>query len=93
MMPHLYYETSAILITLVILGKWFEALAKGRTSEAIRKLIGLQPKRARVIRNGEETEIPVEEVRVGDYVRVRPGKKSPWTAWWKKENPPWTNPC
>ncbi len=73
----LYFETSAILITLIILGKLLEARAKGRTSEAIKKLLGLQPRTARVIRNGEEVDIPVEEVRVGDTVLVRPGERVP----------------
>ncbi|MBE3583438.1 MAG: copper-translocating P-type ATPase [Limnochordaceae bacterium] len=77
----LYFETSAILITLVILGKLLEALAKGRTSEAIRKLMGLQPRTARVIRTdpatGQQTEqdVPIEEVQVGDHIVVRPGER------------------
>lgn len=75
--PDLYYETSAILITLIILGKLFEALAKGRTSEAIKTLMGLQAKTALVVRNGEEINVPVEEVAVGDLVLVRPGEKIP----------------
>ena len=74
---HVYYESAAIIITLVLLGKMLEAQAKGRTSEAIRKLIGLRPKTARVIRCGEETEVPIEEVNVGDLVVVRPGEKIP----------------
>ncbi|GAW93733.1 heavy metal translocating P-type ATPase [Calderihabitans maritimus] len=72
-----YYETGAIIITLIILGKLLEAIAKGRTSEAIRKLMGLQAKTARVIRNGQELDIPVDEVEVGDIVVVRPGEKIP----------------
>ncbi|WP_051273584.1 heavy metal translocating P-type ATPase [Desulfotruncus alcoholivorax] len=72
-----YYETGAIIITLVLLGKTLETIAKGRTSEAIKKLIGLQAKNARVIRSGREMEIPVEEVEVGDLVVVRPGEKIP----------------
>lgn len=75
--PALYYETSAVLITLVILGKLFEALAKGRTSEAIKSLMGLQARTALVIRDGQEITIPVEEVIVGDVVLVRPGDKVP----------------
>ncbi|UVI33547.1 heavy metal translocating P-type ATPase [Paenibacillus spongiae] len=75
--PSLYYETSAILITLVILGKVFEANAKGRTSEAIKSLMGLQAKTALVIRDGKELTIPVDEVIVGDVVLVRPGDKVP----------------
>ncbi|MGN7471951.1 heavy metal translocating P-type ATPase [Brevibacillus sp. SAFN-007a] len=73
----LYYETSAVLITLIILGKLFEALAKGRTSEAIRKLMGLQAKTATVIRDGKEMVIPLEEVVVGDSTLVKPGEKIP----------------
>lgn len=75
---YLYFEASAVIITLITLGKYLEALAKGRTSEAIKKLMGLQPKTARVIRNNnQEMDIPVEEVEVGDIVVVRPGEKIP----------------
>ncbi|MFZ7102365.1 MAG: heavy metal translocating P-type ATPase [Peptococcaceae bacterium] len=74
---HVYYESSAIIITLVILGKLFEALAKGRTSEAIKKLMGLQPKTARVIRDNTEQDIPVDDVIVGDIVIVKPGERIP----------------
>jgi P-type Cu+ transporter len=73
----LYFETSAILITLIILGKLFEAKAKGRSSEAIKKLMGLQAKTALVIRSGEETEIPLEAVVTGDIILVKPGEKIP----------------
>ncbi|MFO7173792.1 MAG: heavy metal translocating P-type ATPase [Bacillota bacterium] len=74
---HLYYEAGATVLTLIILGKLLEAIAKGRTSEAIRKLLSLQARTARVIREGREVEVPVEEVRVGDLVVVRPGEKIP----------------
>ena len=74
---HVYYETSAIIITLIILGKLLEAIAKGKTSEAIKKLMGLQAKTARVIRDGQELDIPIEEVVVGDLILVRPGEKIP----------------
>ncbi|ADU30645.1 heavy metal translocating P-type ATPase [Evansella cellulosilytica] len=74
---YLFFETSAIIITLVLLGKLLEARAKGRTSEAIKKLIGLQPKLATVIQNGQEVQIPIEEVQLDDHVRVRPGEKIP----------------
>jgi Cu+-exporting ATPase len=74
---HLYFETAAVIITLIVLGKLLEARAKGRTSEAIKKLLGLQAKMARVIREGEELDIPVDEVRIGDLVVVRPGEKIP----------------
>ncbi|MFS8514108.1 MAG: copper-translocating P-type ATPase, partial [Planifilum fulgidum] len=72
-----YFETSAIIITLILLGKLLEAVAKGRTSEAIQKLMGLRAKTAVVIRDGREREIPVEEVEKGDLIRVRPGEKIP----------------
>ena len=75
--PELYFETAAFLITFVILGKWLEAKAKGRTSEAIKKLMGLQAKTARVIRNGQTLDIPLEEVLNGDVLIVRPGEKVP----------------
>lgn len=74
---HVYYETAAIIITLIVLGKYLEARAKGRTSEAIRKLLGLQAKTASVVRDGQEVQVPVEEVMVGDLVVVRPGEKIP----------------
>jgi len=74
---HLYFETSAIIITLIVLGKLLEVSAKGRTSAAIKKLIGLQAKTARVIRNGEERDIPMAEVVRHDIVLVRPGEKIP----------------
>jgi Cu+-exporting ATPase len=74
---HLYFETSAVIITLIVLGKLLEARAKGRTSAAIKELMGLQSRTARVLREGEELDIPVEEVVVGDMVVVRPGEKIP----------------
>jgi P-type Cu+ transporter len=76
-MAELYFETSAILITLIILGKLFEAKAKGRSSEAIKKLMGLQAKTATVFRDGTEKEIPIEEVAAGDIVYIKPGEKVP----------------
>jgi len=72
-----YFEVAATLITLVVLGKYLEAVAKGRTSEAIRKLMDLSPKKARVIRNGKEIEISAEKVKVGDTILVKPGEKIP----------------
>ncbi|ABG03112.1 ATPase, P type cation/copper-transporter [Rubrobacter xylanophilus DSM 9941] len=72
-----YFDTSAIIITLVLLGRLLEARARGRTSEAIKKLAGMQARTARVVRGGEEADIPVEEVAVGDTVVVRPGEKVP----------------
>jgi len=73
----LYYEVAGLLIAFILLGKWMEARAKGKTGEAIRALMGLRPKTATVVRGREEKEIPVEEVRVGDVVIVRPGEKIP----------------
>jgi Cu+-exporting ATPase len=74
---HVYFETAAVIITLIRLGKFLEARAKGRTSEAIKKLMGLRAKTARIVRAGIEQEVPVDEVRVGDVVLVRPGEKIP----------------
>ncbi len=72
-----YFDTSAAIIVLILLGRFLEARAKGKTSEAIKKLIGLQPRTARVSRNGEEVDIPVGEGALGDLVVVRPGEKIP----------------
>ena len=74
---HMYFETSAVIITLIVFGKYLEARAKGRTSEAIRKLLSLQANTARVVRDGQELEIPVDQVLVGDVILVRPGEKIP----------------
>lgn len=76
-MVELYFETSAVLITLILLGKLFEVKAKGRSSEAIKKLMGLQAKTATVYRDGQEISIPIEEVVTGDIVYVKPGEKIP----------------
>ncbi len=75
--PVVYYETAAIVITLILLGRFFESRARGQTSQAIRKLIGLQAKTARLIRKGQEVDVPIQEVQVGDVVLVRPGEKIP----------------
>jgi Cu+-exporting ATPase len=75
--PHLYFETSAVLITLILLGKLFEARAKGRSSEAIKKLMGLQAKTAIIERDGVEKEVPLEEVVISDTILVKPGEKIP----------------
>ncbi len=74
---HLYLDTASVIITLILLGRFLEARAKAHTSDAIKKLLGLAAKTARVIRNGREVDIPIEEVKVGDKVRVRPGEKIP----------------
>jgi Cu+-exporting ATPase len=75
--PHLYFDTSAAIIALILLGRFLEARARGQTSEAIKKLIGMQPKTALVIREGKQREIAVEEVQVGDLIQVRPGERVP----------------
>ncbi|OGM26614.1 copper-translocating P-type ATPase [Candidatus Woesebacteria bacterium RIFCSPHIGHO2_02_FULL_38_9] len=75
--PMPFFDTSTIIIGLILLGRFFEARAKLQTSDAIRKLVGLQAKTARVIRNGKEADIPIQEVLVGDLIRVRPGEKIP----------------
>ncbi len=75
--PDVYFDTSAVIITLILFGRMLEARAKGRTSEAIKKLIGLRPRTARVIRDGIEADLPVASVVVGDIVVVRPGEKIP----------------
>jgi Cu+-exporting ATPase len=74
---HVYFETSAVIITLIVLGKLLEARAKGQTSEAIKKLMGLRAKSARVVRDGEEMDVPIDAVEIGDIVIVRPGEKIP----------------
>jgi Cu+-exporting ATPase len=75
--PEVYFDTSAVIIVLILFGRMLEAKAKGRTSGAIRKLMGLQPTRARVFRGGAETEVPIDDVAVGDELVVRPGEKVP----------------
>ncbi len=72
-----YYETAAVVITLVVLGRWLEARARGRTSEAIRRLVSLAPRTARVLRDGREVDVPTDAVLVGDLVRIRPGERIP----------------
>ena len=76
-MAHVYFDTSALIITLILLGRLLEMRAKGRTNEAIKRLAGLQARTARVVRGGEEIDVPVEEVAVGDVIVVRPGEKIP----------------
>ncbi|MBI4065233.1 copper-translocating P-type ATPase [Candidatus Gottesmanbacteria bacterium] len=73
----MYFDTASVIITLILLGRFLEAKAKAHTSDAIKKLLHLQAKTARVLRNGKEIDIPIEEVKVGDIVRVRPGEKIP----------------
>ena len=74
---HLYFETAVIVIALVLLGRWLEARARLQTGAAIKALMGLQARTARVMRDGVENDVPVEQVPVGDLVRVRPGEKVP----------------
>jgi len=74
---NLYYESAGVILTLITLGKYFEAVSKGKTSMAIQTLVGLAPKMATVLRDGQEVEVPVEEVQVDDLIRVKPGEKVP----------------
>ncbi|MBU2591854.1 heavy metal translocating P-type ATPase [Patescibacteria group bacterium] len=76
-MKELYYEIAAFILIFILLGKYLEAITKGKTSEAIKKLIGLQPKEATVIKDGQEMKIPISEVKVGDIILVKPGEKIP----------------
>ena len=77
LMPEVYYEIAAVVVTMILLGEWFENRAKGQTSEAIRQLMGLQARDARVIRNGREMDVPISEVQIDDIILVRPGEKIP----------------
>lgn len=74
---NVYYEAAAVIVTLILLGRYLEARAKGRTSEAIKRLVGLQAKSARVLRNGEAVDVPLQDVQTGDVIVVRPGEKVP----------------
>ncbi|MFC4404144.1 heavy metal translocating P-type ATPase [Gracilibacillus xinjiangensis] len=76
-MPHLYFETSAVIITLILFGKYLEVSAKSKTTKAISKLLHLQAKKARIIQGGQEVMVPIEEVKVGDKIIVKPGEKIP----------------
>jgi Cu+-exporting ATPase len=75
--PEVYYDTAAVIVTLILLGRYLEARAKGQASEAIRRLMHLRPKTARIVRDGDEVEIPADQVEVGDVVVVRPGERIP----------------
>jgi len=75
--PHLYYESAVFILVFISLGKYLEAITKGKTSEAIKKLIGLQPKEATIVKDNEEIKIPISEVKVGDIILVKPGEKIP----------------
>lgn len=74
---NVYFEASAVIVTLILAGRYMEAVAKGRTSESIKRLLNLQAKNARVIRNGKELEVPVDQVQIGEIILVRPGEKFP----------------
>ena len=76
-LPHVYYDGAAMIVTLILVGRLLEARAKGKTSAAIKTLIGLKPKTAHLIRNDQELEVAVEDLRVGDIIRVKPGEKIP----------------
>ncbi|MCZ6775132.1 MAG: heavy metal translocating P-type ATPase [Ignavibacteria bacterium] len=75
--PHVYFDTAVVIITLILLGRYLEATAKSRTSDAIKKLLGLQPKTARVVRDGSDTDVSIDDVLLEDIVIVRPGEKIP----------------
>ncbi|MEL6928268.1 MAG: heavy metal translocating P-type ATPase [Cyanobacteria bacterium J06600_6] len=77
LMPEVYYETAVVVITLILVGKWFEHRARGQTSVAIKQLIGLQAKTARIIQNGREISVPIDQVKTGDLILIRPGEKIP----------------
>src|SRR5439155_9611165 len=72
-----YFDAAAVITTLILMGKYLEAAARGRSSEAIKKLMGLQPRTARVVRDGSEVDIPISDVKVGDLLIVRPGERVP----------------
>ena len=78
---NVYYEAAVVIVTLILFGRYLEARAKGRTSEAIRALARLQPKTARVERDGATVDVDIDDVRVGDIVLVRPGERIPRMAW------------
>src|SRR5579871_1206761 len=88
-----YYETSAIIIALILLGRWLEARARSQTSAAITALVGLQAKTARVLRDGVEQDLPIAQVRVGDLLRVRPGEKIPVDGIVEEGRRRSTSPC
>ena len=75
--PHVYYEAAVVIIAFVLTGKLMEERAKGNTSTAIRKLMGLQPKKARVVRDGKELDVPLDQLNIDDLVSVRPGEQIP----------------
>src|SRR5437773_1995985 len=74
---HTYYDVVIVVIGLITLGKYLEVRARSHTSDAIKKLVGLQAKTARVVRDGKEVDVPIEEVKIGDLIRVRPGERIP----------------
>ncbi len=86
----MYFETGAAIITLIMLGKFLEARAKGQTSEAMKALMGLRAKTAHVMRDGVEAEVDIEQVAVGDTIVVRPGEKVPVDGIISEGNPPLT---
>ena len=90
---YVYFEASASIITLVLMGKLLEARAKAKTSAAIESLVSLQPALARIERDGELVEVPVESLRKGDAFVVRPGTRYPSTGWWNAASRRSTRPC
>jgi P-type Cu+ transporter len=90
---HVYFETAAVIITLIKLGKYLEAQAKGRTSEAIKKLMGLRARSARIIRGGQEMEVPVDDVRVAILSWSGRVRRYRWMGWLRKAVQRWMNRC
>lgn len=90
---HLYFEAGAVILALILLGKHLEEGAKGKASEAIRKLLSLRPKTARVVQEGEEKEIPALALIPGDLVRVLPGERIPADGVVVEAEATWTSPC
>ena len=88
-----YYEASALLMSFLVLGRWLEARARGGTSDAIRQLVALRPRTARVLRGKQEEDIPIGDVAVGDLVRVRPGNVSPSMGASSRARRAWTSRC
>ena len=89
---NVYFEAAAVIVTLILLGRMLEARARA-TGAAIQRLIGLQPRTARVMRDGQPVDLPIEQVRKGEIVLVRRARRSRWTARSSKAIPTWTNPC
>lgn len=84
LMDEFYFESAAMILTLITVGKMLEARSKGKTTDALKGLMRLAPKTAVLLREGQEVTVPVEQVKAGDLFVVKPGRASPWTAWWRR---------